>query len=64
MRLYKDALALQREGLRSSPVKEDQESIKQQELEERLPDEGYQSHEEEQEFTHDSTKDNEDLVKE
>jgi hypothetical protein len=27
-------------------------------------DEGYQSHEEEQEFTHDSTKDNEDLVEE
>jgi hypothetical protein len=64
MRLYKDALALQREGLCSSPVKEDQESINQQEVEERVLDEGYQSHEEEQEFTHDSTKDKEDLVEE
>jgi hypothetical protein len=28
------------------------------------PNEGYQSHEEEKEFTHPSTKDNEDLVEE
>jgi hypothetical protein len=38
--------------------------IDQQEVEERDPNEGFQSHEEEKEFTHASTKDNEDLVKE
>jgi hypothetical protein len=38
--------------------------IDQQEVEEKDPNEGFQSHEEEQEFTHASTKDNEDLVKE
>jgi hypothetical protein len=38
--------------------------IDQQEVEERDPNEGFQSHEEEKEFTHASTKDNEDLVEE
>jgi hypothetical protein len=38
--------------------------IDQQEVEEKDPNEGFQSHEEEQEFTCASTKDNEDLVKE
>jgi hypothetical protein len=38
--------------------------IDQQEVEEKDPNEGFQSHEEEQEFTHASTKDNEDLVEE
>jgi hypothetical protein len=36
MRLCKDALDLQREGLCSIPVKEDQESINQQQVEERV----------------------------
>ena len=40
------------------------ESVGKQGFEERNPNEGYQSHEDEQEFTHGSTKDNEDLVKE
>jgi hypothetical protein len=38
--------------------------IEQQEVEERDPNEGFQSHEEEQEFTHASTEDNEYLVEE
>jgi hypothetical protein len=38
--------------------------IDQQEVEERDPNEGFQSHEEEKEFTHASTEDNEDLVEE
>jgi hypothetical protein len=38
--------------------------IDQQEVEERDPNEGYQSYEEEKEFTSASTKDNEDLVEE
>jgi hypothetical protein len=38
--------------------------IDQQEVEERDPIEGFQSHEEEQEFTHASTEDNEELVEE
>ena len=36
--------------------------IDQQEVEERDPNESFQSHEEEQEFTHASTEDNGDLV--
>jgi hypothetical protein len=58
MRVYKNTSTLQKEGLHPSPIEEDQD---QQEVEERVPDEGYKSHEEEQEFT---TKDNEDLVEE
>jgi hypothetical protein len=38
--------------------------IDQQEVEERDPNEGFQSHKEEQEFTHASTEDNEKLVEE
>jgi hypothetical protein len=38
--------------------------IDQQEVEEKDPNEGFQSHEEEQEFTHAPTEDNEDLVEE
>jgi hypothetical protein len=38
--------------------------IDQQKVEKRYPNEGFQSHEEEQEFAHASTKDNEDLVEE
>jgi hypothetical protein len=38
--------------------------IDQQEVEERDPNEGFQFHKEEQEFTYDSTEDNEDLVEE
>jgi hypothetical protein len=41
-----------------------EQGIDQQEVEERDLDEGYQSHGEEQEFTHASSKDNEDLVEE
>jgi FMN phosphatase YigB (HAD superfamily) len=41
-----------------------EQDIDQQEVEERDLDEGYQSHGKEQEFTHASTKDNEDLVEE
>jgi hypothetical protein len=36
--------------------------IDQQEVEEKDPNEGFQSHEEEQEFTYASTEDNKDLV--
>jgi hypothetical protein len=38
--------------------------IDQQEVEERDPNEGFKSHKEEQEFTHASTKDSEDVVEE
>jgi len=38
--------------------------ISQQEAEDRAPDEGYQSQKDEQEFTHKSTKDDNDLVEE
>jgi hypothetical protein len=38
--------------------------INQHDIEERDPNEGFQSHEEEQEFTHASTEDNEDMVEE
>jgi hypothetical protein len=41
-----------------------EQDIDQQEVEERDLDEGFQSHGEEQEFTHASSKDNEDLVEE
>jgi hypothetical protein len=41
-----------------------EQDIDQQEVEEKDLNEGYQSHGEEQEFTHASSKDNEDLVKE
>jgi hypothetical protein len=63
-----DILSLERIDSLEIFVREFQERwdpiINQQEVEERVPDEGYQSHEEEKEFTHDSTKDNEDLVEE
>jgi len=63
-----DILSLERIDSIETVVKEFQERwdsiIKQQEVEERVPGEGYQSHEEKKEFTHDSTKDNEDLVEE
>jgi hypothetical protein len=58
MRVYKNTSTLKKEGLHPSPINEDQN---QQEVEERVIDEGYKSHEEEQEFT---TKDNEDQVEE
>jgi hypothetical protein len=41
-----------------------EEVVDQQEVEERYPNEGFQSHEEEQEFNHDSIEDNDDLVEE
>jgi hypothetical protein len=58
MRVYKNASTPQREGLHPKPLNEDQN---QQEVEERVPDEGYKSNEKEQEFT---AEDNEDLVEE
>jgi hypothetical protein len=66
---YEDTLhdlmvALQREGLCSIPVEEDEESIDEQEVEEKIHEEGYQSLEEEQELPHDSIEDNEDLIEE
>jgi hypothetical protein len=57
-------VALQREGLFSNPVEEDEESIDEQEVEEKIHEEGYQPLEEEQESPHDSIEDNEDLIKE
>jgi hypothetical protein len=58
-----DTLSLER--LVSLEIFERREQvINQQEVEERDPNEGFQSHEEEQEFTHASTEDNEDMVEE
>jgi hypothetical protein len=57
-------VALQREGLCSILVEEDEESIDEQEVEEKIHEEGYQSLKEEKELPHDSIKDNEDLIEE
>jgi hypothetical protein len=63
-----DILSLERIASLETFVKEFpkrwEQVINQQEVEERDLDEGYQSHEEEKEFIHDSTEDNEDLVEE
>ena len=63
-----DTLSLERLASLEIFVNEFQERweqvVDQQEVEERDPNEGYQSHEEEQEFTHASIEDNEDLVEE
>jgi hypothetical protein len=45
-------------------VEEDEESFDEQEVEEKIHEEGYQSLEEEQELPHDSIEDNEDLIEE
>jgi hypothetical protein len=45
---------LQREGLVSNPIEEDEEFIEEQEVEDDIHEEGYQTLEEEQESAHDS----------
>jgi hypothetical protein len=57
-------VTLQKEGLCSSLVEEDEESIDKQEVEEKIHEEGYQTIEEEKKLPHDYVKDNEDLIEE
>jgi hypothetical protein len=63
-----DALSLERlvslEDIVSKVQERREQVIDQQEVEEKDPNEGFQSHEEEHEFTRASIEDNEDLVKE
>ena len=62
--LHDITVALQREGLSFDLVEEDEESFDEQEVEDKIYEEGYQPLEEEQESPHDSIEDNEDLIKE
>jgi hypothetical protein len=55
-------VALQSEGILSIPVEEDEESTNEQEVEEKIHEEGYQSLEEEQELPHDSIEENKDSI--
>jgi hypothetical protein len=62
--LHDLTISLQREGLSFDLVEEDEESFDEQEVEDKIYEEGYQPLEEEHESPHDFIEDNKELIEE